>query len=393
MSEGKIISRGRSRIVVAGCGFAGSAAASTLTRQRRGEFEIIAIDKQNGLYNYPVLPRLLVESVAKDKVEIPYRRLFDLSTLDFRQERIQEIDAIEHCVRTDNAKIRYDYLVLGFGSRALPLPQDAGVSVFYPKSLRHLVKLRQRIDDVAQNLAQSGGIDCDVYRFAVVGGGLTGVEFAGALREAADRACATHGVDRSKIEISLYEARSTLAVADPEAPRAALGEALRHALTKYGVRVCTKSKVERVSQDRMQTADGEYPVDSVVCCIGASPNLNVDLTGLHADAGGFPVDRYLRSQGYSNVFVVGDALVLRDHTGTPRRDLRKAHCAIGQGKTAARNVVRGLAARNPRAYRARRSPTLAMINSRNAVFEYAGLSVSGRIAGLLKRWLEIRRIA
>ena len=374
----------RLKVVVAGCGFAGSAAVKSLAREAGQRIDLIAIDKQTSLYNYPILPRLLVESVSRDKVEIPLARYFRGINMTLRNERIREVDAVNRVIRSDNAELAFDILILGLGSRALPVEQDSGVFVYYPKSSRHLEKLSEAVKSAAYQISEKApALDNRNYQIAVIGGGLTGVEFASALREAANCACDRFGVPPARIEVSIYERTPHLG----GSVRQSLSHALRNELKLDRIRVVTDCDVKRVIPGRLVTSKGLNSADTVVCCIGAKPNLRLEIKGLTSEKDGLPVDAYLRSIARSPVFLIGDGMVFHDVNG-PRLDLRKAHRASAQGKLVATNVLRTLNGLRPLSYSPRNAPTLVMLGSRKGVFDYAGWTASGRLVGYAKRWLE-----
>lgn len=375
----------RKTVIVVGCGFAGSAAARELGRIAHREVHVIAYDKRRCLYNYPALPRLLNESLRREQIEVPLSRLFRTHSVDLRHERIEAVDPLRRVVHSAAGEVRYDYLVLAPGSRAIPLAQDSGIFVTYPKALRHLRQLSTGIDDTAAERRTQPNGDGHAQRIAVVGGGLTGVEFAMAIREAADRASEAAGIARRHFAISLYEAGERL---NPRGPRH-LSHTLEREVAAYGVQLALASRVQRVSQQGLVTEAGTEPADTVVCCIGSRPNLGIELGGLEVDTQGVPVDHTLRCLGQDAVFVIGDGMLLRED-GAPRLDLRQAHHAAAQGRHVAHTITRLLRGRAPRPYRPRETPIGVMLQSRRGVFSYRRLCVTGMIAGRAKRWLELR---
>ncbi len=376
----------QTRVVVVGCGFAGAAVVRELGRIARGRVDVIAFDKQPCLYNYPALPRLLNEVLSAEQVEVPLSRLFDQTSVELHNERVDSVDPIRRVVRSRAGETPYDYLVLAPGSRAIPLAQDDGIFVFYPKALRHLHLLNEKIKSAANERRVDGDIDNEQpYRIAIVGGGLTGVEFSMAIREAADRASESAGIARGGITVSLYEAANRL---NPRGPKN-LSQLLERQLTAYGIKPLLTQQVLQVSHQGLLTSAGTQPADTVVCCIGSRPNLGIDLAGLKSESQGIPVDGTLRCLGQDAVFMIGDGMLLRE-AGEPRLDLRQAHRADAQGRHAARNIMRLIRGREPTRYRPRETPVGVMLQSGRGVFSFRGLCLSGRLAGRAKRWLELR---
>lgn len=378
--------RTRATVVVAGCGFAGSAAACEIARLTRGNVDVIAYDKQHSLYNYPVLPRLLNESLPSERVEVPLDDVLHGTGVALRHERVEAIDPSRQLLQTSGGRTRYDYLIVAPGSRAVPLVQDDGLFVFYPKALRHLRQLVERIDAaVANACAHVHGQRVAAHRIAVVGGGLSGVEFAMAIREAANRRCDDCSTPRDAITVSLFESDQRLHPLGPER----LSRALARELNDYGIRVALGQSVLRATHAGLLTRAGTVPADTVVCCIGSQPHRGIHIAGLDPTSLGIGVDAALRCRGHGQLFVIGDGMLFGDAT-RPRLDLRQAHRATEQGRHAARNIHRLLRGEAVRPYRPRELPVAVMLQSRRGAISYRGLCITGRLAGRAKRWLELR---
>lgn len=376
----------RKTVVVVGCGFAGSTAVRELARLSRSSVDIIAYDKQPALYNYPVLPRLLNETLPGARVEVPLSELLRHPAVHLRHARVESVDASRRVVYTATGETPYDYLVLATGSRAVPLAQDDGIFVYYPKALHHLRQLTERIRAATAATSEvDGNGDARAHRVAVVGGGLTGVEFAMAIREAADRACRTTGATRDCVRVSLYETADRLHHRGP--PR--LSETLQREMTASDVRLHLAQQVRRVTRQGLVIGHRTEAVDTVVCCIGSKPVMGMQLVGMDTEPRGIPVDDMLRCRGHDDVFVIGDGMLFGT-AGNPRLDLRLAHRAATQGRHTARNIERLLRGMDAKPYRPREMPVGVMLTSRRGVFSYRGLCLTGVLAGRAKRWLELR---
>ena len=111
----------RQRAVIVGCGFAGLAAAQYLARRAGRDLEIVVFNRTPTLYNYPILPRLLYETLPQAQVSLQLPRLLDGLPINLRTERIEGIDLIGQSVATERERLAYDVLILAPGSRAVPL--------------------------------------------------------------------------------------------------------------------------------------------------------------------------------------------------------------------------------------------------------------------------------
>ncbi|GAB4349679.1 MAG: NAD(P)/FAD-dependent oxidoreductase [Gammaproteobacteria bacterium] len=362
-----------------GCGFGGLAAARTLARYAPANWEVLAFNRTPVLYNYPLLPRLLIEPVATHWIDRPLERLLGTQRIVLHTRRVESIDIQRGCVHAGTETHRYDGLILAPGGRAIPLDQEEGFGVCYPKAARHLMRLREEMERLAANATDRR----ERYRFVVVGGGLTGIEFAASLRLGLDQLCQRHRADRDAFAVSLVEQRDRIAPGcHPK-----LSETLERHLRRLRIEVRTGCRVQRVARDHLQTRSGTLPADRVLCCIGSRPDLRLDLTGVEHDAGGIPVRTTLQSVTAENLFVIGDAM----RSETPRhQETKRASHAIRQGRAAAKNLLRLMRGEPPAPYQHPILPTLVSLGMHRAVMEYRGRCLAGALPARIKHYLETR---
>ena len=173
----------------------------------------------------------------------------------------------------------------------------------------------------------------------VVGGGPTGVEMAGALREL----FAVLAKDFPRLAVE----HARVVLVDGEAlPLGGYAPDLRRytrdELERKGAEVRLGVHVERVDEGGVTLADGaRIAARTVVWAVGVRANPLADGLGLEQTGGGrVVVDPTLRVPGHRRVFVIGDAAGARDPDG----DLypQVAQVAIQQGRHAAR-LIRAMA--------------------------------------------------
>ncbi len=380
-----IIGNQRKRVVVVGCGFGGVSLVRRLARRLDSIVELVAFDTGPDLYNYTVLPRTLVEPVPQRRVITPLADLFRDLPIRLRIEKVEGVDADSATVYTRNAQLQYDYLVLATGSRAVPLERDDISDVLYPKSARHLSRLRDHIARAAATAAERkppNGARA-AYRFAIVGGGLTGIEFAVAVREALDAALARGHASRRGPRVEIFEQASRLLPASPKC----FSHHLQARLQATGIGVRLNTHVHRVEQQRLVLDRHAIAADAVLCCIGSNPNLRFDIRGLGDTVAGVRVNACLQSTVNERVLAIGDSADLAYRSG--HFSTRFASQAIRQGKLVAANIGRLLSGREMRAYSCGRLPVGVMLGTSMGSFEFGGWYYTGRLAGSLKRYLEM----
>jgi NADH:quinone reductase (non-electrogenic) len=213
--------------------------------------------------------------------------------------------------------------------------------------------------------------------FALIGGGPTGVELAGAVADLARLVLAKDfkAIGTTKARVRLYEGRPRILGTFTEATSRRATEQLQ----ELGVEVYTASLVTEVEPGRIKVG-GEWVAADVnlwASGVAASP-LGKELGAETARAGRVLVAQNLSVPGRREVSVIGDMAALTDGNGTRVPGLAAA--AMQQGKAAAANILRGI----PRLhfiYKDRGN--MATIGHHRAVAELGNKRFSGVPAWLL----------
>lgn len=370
--------RKKVHVVVAGCGFAGATAARELARLGGERLRVTAFNPQPYLYNYPILPRTLTEPVPAEQVSVPLERVFGGGApVEFHMQKIKGVDAERNIVITKNGKIEFDYLVLALGARAIPLERDEDAFVFYPKSDRHLDKLK------TLSLKITTESHARPFRFAIVGGGLTGIEFAAALSHATAISRAGLGNTGRQVEIHLFEQKHEIA---PQLP-AKVGATIANYLTGKGVEIHRGVRVERaLATHELATSSGAISADAALCCIGSRPNTNIGLKGVSVHDGSFRVNNYLQLENRQNIFALGDNMKLLDGGAPP--GLHHAKQALRQGALACRNILRHIEGHPLRRYVFKAGITAVSLGYGTSALVWGRRALVGKSSDFIKRRLE-----
>jgi len=223
--------------------------------------------------------------------------------------------------------------------------------------------------------------------FAVVGGGPTGVEMAGALSELI-RLVLVKDYPRLNVKdvrVLLLEATRHLLVTMPERLREAAAETLwrKHVEVRFG------AAVEDYDGARVRLKGGEViPAHTLIWAAGAKAASLTDRLGLPtARQGRVTVTPTLQVPEHAEIYVIGDAAYLEDG-GQPLPMM--APVAIQMADTAARNIVRQLRSEPPAAFRYRDPGSLATIGRNAAVAHIGGIAFKGFAAWVV--WLIVHII-
>ena len=391
----------RPRIVVIGAGFGGLWAARRFVSRGLG---VTLIDRNNYHTFFPLLYQVAAAELGPSEIAYPVRSLFRKHPLvEFRRVRVHGIDLDAHIVESDGSRLAYDYLVIALGSVPNYFGVEGAARYAFPlRTMDDAVPLRYHVLDCFERAAQMADASARraLLRFVIVGGGATGVEYAGALAELIFGPLLTDfgSIDRDEVDIRLLEGGERLLAGMP--PR--LQEYARIRLERRGVQVFTGSQVVAVASDRVMTRKTDTETDpandtgngtdtdstttrTVVWAAGVQGDPAVGAWGLPVGpAGRVPVKSTLQVPGHPEVFVAGD-LAYVEADGQPLPQI--AQVALQQGSMAADNVLRMIKGETPGDFAYRNLGMLAVIGRNAAVAHLWGRSFTGFAAWTL--WLAV----
>src|SRR5271166_4746496 len=170
----------RTRVVIAGAGFGGLAAAKRLAKQ---PVDVTVIDKGNYHLFQPLLYQVATAALSPADMAWPIRSIFANSpNIRVVLGKVQGIDLEAREVVSDRLRLPYDYLILATGSYHSYFGHDEWA--MYAPGLKRVIdaiEVRKRIL-LAFELAEVAMNEEERKRqltFVIIGGGPTGVEVAG----------------------------------------------------------------------------------------------------------------------------------------------------------------------------------------------------------------------
>lgn len=371
----------RKRVVIIGGGFGGLYAAKTLANTN---FDVILIDRKNHHTFQPLLYQIATTVLSPSQVAAPLRYVLRRAkNIEVLMSEVAGFDLGKRLVRlTDHSEIPYDFLVVAAGARHSYFGHDEWeADAPGLKTVEDATEIRRRILSAFELAEREAFVDGNhaPVNFAIVGGGPTGVELAGAIAGIARKALVNdfRAIDTTKARVMLFEGTDRLlGMFPPE-----LSDSAKKQLETLGVEVHTNSFVKGIEKDRILVGEEWIPVRVTLWATGvaASP-LGRQLSDSVDRAGRVPVEPDLSLTGRPEVFVIGDMASLKDTKGIVVPGLGSS--AIQMGTLAARNILAIAEGQATKAFTYRDKGTMATIGRNRAIAQVGPLRLSGILAWL-----------
>ena len=226
----------------------------------------------------------------------------------------------------------------------------------------------------------------EVLTFTVVGGGFSGIETVGEVKELIDRSLKYYpNIRPSEVRVIVVEFLDRiLNELDPD-----LAAYARKFLEERGIEVRLGVGVKSATGTRLYTTDGaEIETRTIVATIGNGPAPLVRELDLPVEHGKIVVGRDLRVDGRADVWSLGDcALIPMTENPEGREDYAPptAQFAIREARHVAANIARALEERGTRPFEYSSKGTLASLGARRGVASVMGVKLTGFPAWLLWR--------
>jgi len=377
----------RARIVIVGCGFGGLFAARAL---ERSQAEVLVIDRNNYHLFQPLLYQVASAALAPADIAQPIRTILRYQkNASVLLAEVIGVNLAGRFVSTTDRREPYDFLVLAPGAVDNYFGHDAWRE-FAPgmKGVEEATLIRSRL----LRSFEIAEFDADAQQraahltFIIVGGGPTGVELAGAIKELAVDVIPRdfRVADTRRARVVLIEAGARLLPALHEDSSARALKQLRG----LGVEVRLGSPVTQVFADGVEVGGDRLRSYNVIWAAGVRASPLVATLGVPLGPGGrVRVADDCSIPGHPEAFVIGDAAYLVD-SATGRTVPGVSQSALQMGRYVARVIdarLRGAPAEP--AFRYHDFGSMATVGKSRAVVEIGRLHFGGFTAWLA--WMAL----
>lgn len=378
------------RVIVVGCGFGGLFATRAL---RRARAQLIVIDRNNYHLFQPLLYQVASAALAPADIAQPIRLILrGQSNALVVLGEVESIDLERAEVKVQGSALAYDYLILAPGAVDNYFGHDAWHALAPGmKNIEEATQIRSRLllSFEAAEIEADPSERAAHLSFVIVGGGPTGVELAGAIKELAVDVVASDFriADTREARVILIEAGPRLLPAlHPSSSRRALLQ-----LRALGVEVRLGLPVTNVLADGVEVGGERLRSYNVIWAAGVRAAPLVAGLGAQVGPGGrVKVRPDCSLPGYPHVFVIGDAAWITDAAGRLVPGVSQG--ALQMGRYVARVIAREIAGRpggREPGFRYRDYGSMATVGKSRAVVEIGALRFGGLIAWLAWMGLHV----
>ena len=382
------------KVLVVGGGFAGYNAVARLCRlaRDRDDVGVMLVSRENYFTFWPMLASVIGGDVETKNVAQPLRRTLIRLGASFRRAELEGVDTERQVVKAAGKEFPYDHLVLSLGAEpayfGIPGVEEYAISI---KGIGAGEEICDRVVERYEETTLAGGdVPDSKLTFVIIGGGATGVEVAAELHNLLRELLVPDfpNIPPDRPQIVLIDAnKEVLKELDP-----ALRRVAQMRLHDLRIKVINNAKAKEVKSDRVILTDGrEIASENVIWTAGARASKKLDdLPFPHHERKGLTLDRYMRVEGYDNVWGIGDCAATIEEDGTPVPP--NAQAAVQEGETVARNILAAIDGEELEPFRYQSLGQLVELGSEFAVNEVMGVKFSGQLAAIFWRMTYLYKL-
>jgi NADH:ubiquinone reductase (H+-translocating) len=378
----------KKRILILGGGFGGVYTARHLERllARRPDVEIVLVSRDNFLLMTPLLFEAFSGTLDVRHCSFPVRAF--LRTTRFGEATVQGIDLDRRVVHLAAAgerdELAYDQLVLALGAMTNRVMIPGSEYAFTFKTLADALLLRNHVIERFER----ADVEPDPQRkrrlltFAIIGGGLVGVELFGELTAFIDGITPLYKqVTRAEVRCVLLQGSDRIM---PE---------INPKLADYGARVLdkrpgadirTNTHVRAIEPGKVHLDEETIEADTIVLAAGIVPNSVVAGLPVAKDRRGhIAVDGTMRCPSHPEVWALGDCASIPAPDGKPYPNL--AQHALREARVLAQNICAVLDGRRPQPFDFDTLGMMGSLGHGKAFGQLLKVKVRGVVAWFVRR--------
>ena len=386
------------KILILGGGFSGIYAAKSLSKINKEKIDIELISDNNYFIFQPLLPEVASGTINSSDAVTPIRQL--LKGIKYRHAEVAKLDFLNKKVtilqgfKKSSHDISYDHLVIALGQISnLEIVRGLKDHAFKMRSLQDAYDLRNHILGCLElaDVTENKELRDRLLNIVVIGGGFSGVETIGEIKEMIDRLMPYYSsIKKTDLNFHIIEYANQLL---PDMDKN-VGEYTLKKFLKNDIKVHLNTALKEVTQYQIFLNNNKsIKTHTVISTIGSTVSKLIKDSKLELQHGKIITNKFLQVEGLKDVWAVGDAALI------PNKDKRNmlykqkkiayappnAQFAVRQGRLLASNIINYLDDIKLKEFQYSSKGSLASLGSKDGVGKIYFITVKGFIAWLIWR--------
>ena len=379
------------KILILGGGFGGIYCAKRLQKIKLNSFDIELISDNNYFIFQPLLPEVASGAISESDAVTPIRQMLD--SVKFRNAEINEINlgkkkvGILQGFRKRQHFISYDHLVIALGQESnLDIIPGLRNNSMTMKNLKDAYNIRNHIIHCLElaDVTKDYNLKKRLLNFVVVGGGFSGVETVGELKEMVNRLLKYYKrIKKSEINFHIIELSKRLL---PELDKS-LGLYTNEIFKREEIKVHLNVSLKEVTSLKVYLSNKKFiETNTVISTIGSTISDLIKKSDLPLKNGRILTKKSLEILDNKNVWAVGDCAFVPENSDDITKSCPPtAQFAVRQAKILAKNIVLRSLNRKLKHFSYKSKGSLASLGAKKGVGKIYSYTIKGLLAWIIWR--------
>lgn len=380
------------KVLILGGGFGGVFTAKKLIKQKSIQLDIELISNNNYFIFQPLLPEVASGTISESDAVTPLREL--LKGIKFRHAEVSKIDVNNRTVsvvqgyRKRSHLLKFDHLVVALGQESnLDIVPGLRDHSFTIRNLKDAYNLRNHIisclelADVTEDLTLKNRL----LKFVVVGGGFSGVETIGEIKEMVDRLLIYYPNICNK-DLSFYIVESSNRLLPELTP--SISKYISKVFLEEKIKIYSRTKLKEITGTSVYLENGEtIPSGTTISTIGSVVSKLIKNSSLPLDRGKIITNEFLQVSKLNNVWALGDSALVKNKISKKIAAFAPptAQFAVREAKLVAKNILAFEKKEKLNTFSYKSLGSLASLGSRKGVGKILFFTIKGFSAWLIWR--------
>ncbi len=380
------------KILILGGGFGGIYCAKRLQKIKFNSYEIELISNNNYFVFQPLLPEVASGTISSSDAVTPIRQM--LKKINFRNAEVNSINTDKQQVgvvqgfRKRQHFISYDHLIIALGQESkLDIIPGLKNNSFKMRNLEDAYNIRNHIIQCLElaDVTKDMKLKRRLLNFIIIGGGFSGVETIGELKEMINRLIIYYkNIRKSEIKFFLIEYENRLL---PELD-AQSSIYTYDTLEKENIKIMLSTALKEVTSNKVYLSNNQsLETNTVISTIGSSVSRIVEKSNIQLKYGKIITDEYCQVIGKKNVWALGDCALVPNKPVPKKNDNEysppTAQFAVRQAKVLSKNIILKSLNRKLKPFKYKSKGSLASLGSNKGVGKIFFFRVKGLFAWLI----------